>query len=329
MEDEGDVISLYDSSSELPPWESLFTAEELQAAIKIFTLYAENESYKKHAKHNPDIANLFKTARSALIASEDELKDRRRRRKKDRKESDNKVLAVTGIRQMRNVKMVGYLGGSVDIPLPPRIATKEANEEFVKLEDEKERPAETDQMMIEDAAGEGSSNAEPAVEEMTSEPADDTTDPMQPRPRKLNFSRACHVCGQGFKILHHFYDQMCPSCAEHNFQKRFSEADMRGRVCIVTGSRVKIGYCITLKLLRMGAIVIATTRFPHDAANRYAREPDFQSFKGRLAVYKRLDVIINNAAQTVRKPPAFYEHLMADEAGEVDAAVLEVIDVVD
>ena len=113
---------------------------------------------------------------------------------------------------------------------------------------------------------------------------------------------------------------------------------------------MQIGYGITLKLLRMGAIVIATTRFPHDAANRYAREPDFQSFKGRLAVYgldfrdipmlhhfcnhvkevyKRLDVIINNAAQTVRKPPAFYEHLMADEAGEVDAAVLDVIDVVD
>ena len=245
MDDEGDTASLLDTSSELPPWDSLFTAEELQAAIKIFTIYAENESYKKHARHNPDIATLFKTARSALIASEDELKDRRRRRKKDRKDSDNKVLAVTGIRQMRNVKMVGYLGGSVDIPLPPRIATKEANEEFAKLEDERDRPVPTDRLMLEEGGDEGRNggdgpSAQPAPEGEPSQPADDMNDPAQPRPRKLNFSRTCHVCGQGFKILHHFYDQMCPSCAKHNFEKRFSEADMRGRVCIVTGARVKV-----------------------------------------------------------------------------------------
>ncbi|KAJ3046307.1 hypothetical protein HDV00_000121 [Rhizophlyctis rosea] len=338
------------SSDSIPHWNTLFTEEELQSALKVFTVYADNEDYKQHAKTNPTIADLFKTARRALIASEDELKDRRRRRKKDRKEADSTVLAVTGIRQMRQVKMVGYLGGSVDIPMPPRIATKEANEEFAQLEDAKLKDAEGDPMMIEGAAEEAANaEAEPAAEQMPEQNATEHSENPH-RPRKLNFSRACHICGKPFKILHHFYDQMCPDCAEHNFQKRFSEADMRGRVCIVTGARVKIGYCITLKFLRMGATVIATTRFPHDAANRYAREPDFESFKGRLAVYgldfrdipmlhhfcnhvkqvyKRLDVIINNAAQTVRKPPAFYEHLMANEAGEVRSEVLEVIDVVD
>ncbi|RKO85993.1 hypothetical protein BDK51DRAFT_32004, partial [Blyttiomyces helicus] len=143
---------------------------------------------------------------------------------------------------------------------------------------------------------------------------------------------------------------LCPSCAEHNFEKRFSEADMKGRVCIVTGARVKIGYCIALKLLRMSATVIATTRFPHDAASRFALEPDFPSFRGRLTIYGldfrdipmlhhfcrdvrttfgRLDVIINNAAQTVRKPPAFYEHLMQKERNDVPQQTLDVVDVVD
>jgi NAD(P)-dependent dehydrogenase (short-subunit alcohol dehydrogenase family) len=112
----------------------------------------------------------------------------------------------------------------------------------------------------------------------------------------------------------------------------------------------QIGYAIALKLLRMGAIVIVTTRFPHDAASRYAAELDAESFKGRLHVYgldfrdirmlhhftghikrtfTRLDVIINNAAQTVRKPPAFYAHLMDVEMQGVDENVRKIAKVVE
>ncbi|RKO83119.1 hypothetical protein BDK51DRAFT_29292 [Blyttiomyces helicus] len=71
------------------------------------------------------------------MTSGDELKERRRRRKKDRKDADQEVLSVTGIRQMRKVKMVGYSGGSVDIPMPPRIATREANEGFAEGDEER------------------------------------------------------------------------------------------------------------------------------------------------------------------------------------------------
>ncbi len=44
--------------------------------------------------------------------------------------------------------------------------------------------------------------------------------------------------------------------------------DLTGRVAIVTGARVKIGYQAAILLLRAGARVIVTTRFPHDAAAR-------------------------------------------------------------
>ena len=44
---------------------------------------------------------------------------------------------------------------------------------------------------------------------------------------------------------------------------------IKGYICLVTGGRVRIGYQICLKLLRAGATVITTTRWPTDAVLRY------------------------------------------------------------
>ena len=144
----------------------------------------------------------------------------------------------------------------------------------------------------------------------------------------------CYICKQDFTRLHHFYDQLCPACAEFNFAKRTELADLTGRVALLTGGRVKIGYQAGLKLLRAGATLIVTTRFPRDSAARYAREPDFADWGDRLEVFgldlrhtpsveafchhllttrDRLDFIVNNACQTVRRPPEFYAHMMAHE----------------
>jgi NAD(P)-dependent dehydrogenase (short-subunit alcohol dehydrogenase family) len=144
----------------------------------------------------------------------------------------------------------------------------------------------------------------------------------------------CYVCKQSFSMIHHFYDQLCPPCAELNFAKRTELADLRGRVALLTGGRVKIGYQAGLKLLRAGARLIVTTRFPRDSAARYSREPDFGEWADRLEIFgldlrhtpsveafcrellvtrDRLDFIINNACQTVRRPPEFYEHMMQAE----------------
>jgi len=149
----------------------------------------------------------------------------------------------------------------------------------------------------------------------------------------------CYVCKQGYKTIHHFYDQLCPVCAEMNYFKRSETADLRGRVALLTGGRVKIGYQAGIKLLRAGAKLIVTTRFPRDSAARYAKEPDFPEWSDRLEVFgldlrhtpsveafcrellstrDRLDFIINNACQTVRRPREFYQHMMANETASMN-----------
>jgi len=90
-------------------------------------------------------------------------------------------------------------------------------------------------------------------------------------------------------------------------------------------------------LLRSGAEVIVATRFPRDAARRYAREPDSAEWTHRLHVYgldlrhtpsveifarhvlesqSRLDGIINNACQTVRRPSGWYDHVVRTETDD-------------
>ena len=146
----------------------------------------------------------------------------------------------------------------------------------------------------------------------------------------------CYICKQDYSTIHHFYDQLCPKCAELNFFKRTESADLRGRVALLTGGRVKIGYQAGIKLLRAGAQLIVCTRFPRDSAMRHAAEPDFKDWGHRLEIFgldlrhtpsveafckhllttrSRLDFIINNACQTVRRPPDFYEHMMERENG--------------
>ena len=176
----------------------------------------------------------------------------------------------------------------------------------------------------------------------TEEPRGDEA-PQAEAPR-FSSERKCYVCKRPYLERHHFYDQLCPGCGELNFSRRTATADLRGRVALVTGARVKIGYQAALLLLRAGCTVVACTRFPRDAAQRYAREPDFSSWRERLQVYGvdlrhtpgvellcahleqelgRLDFQVHNACQTVRRPPGFYRHLLDRELqamGEVPAA---------
>jgi NAD(P)-dependent dehydrogenase (short-subunit alcohol dehydrogenase family) len=149
----------------------------------------------------------------------------------------------------------------------------------------------------------------------------------------------CYVCKQKYTVLHHFYDQMCPPCSAFNFAKRTELADLRGRAALLTGGRVKIGYQAGLKLLRCGVHLIVTTRFPRDSAARYAQEPDFAEWGHHLEIFgldlrhtpsveafcrellhtrDRLDFIINNACQTVRRPPEFYQHMIGRETAALD-----------
>jgi NAD(P)-dependent dehydrogenase (short-subunit alcohol dehydrogenase family) len=167
--------------------------------------------------------------------------------------------------------------------------------------------------------------------------------------RELREPQHCYVCKKKSSMVHHFYDQLCPACAEFNYAKRTETADLSGRVALLTGGRVKIGYQAGIKLLRAGAELIVTTRFPRDSALRYAREPDFDDWGHRLEIFgldlrhtpsveafcrhlvetrPRLDFIVNNACQTVRRPPDFYRHMMERETaslGQMPEPVRELV----
>ena len=152
--------------------------------------------------------------------------------------------------------------------------------------------------------------------------------------RGLHGWRRCYVCKEPYEALHPFYDQLCVPCGDFNFAKRTETADLSGRVALLTGGRVKIGYQAGIKFLRAGASLIVTTRFPRDAAGRYAQEADFGDWGDRLEVFgldlrhtpsveafchhlgetrERLDFIVNNACQTVRRPADFYRHMLEAE----------------
>jgi NAD(P)-dependent dehydrogenase (short-subunit alcohol dehydrogenase family) len=159
------------------------------------------------------------------------------------------------------------------------------------------------------------------------------------RPALLQ-ERACYVCKKPYAMTHRYYDSMCGACGDLNFAKREQTADLSGHYALVTGARVKIGFQAALKLLRAGAHVVVTTRFPVDAADRYSKEADFPVFCDRLQIHgldlrhtpsvelltrflveqlPRLDYILNNACQTVRRPAGFFRHLLARETESATA----------
>lgn len=156
----------------------------------------------------------------------------------------------------------------------------------------------------------------------------------------LTGHQRCYTCQAPYRNVHFFYHMLCPSCAELNYSKRLQRADLRGRVAVVTGGRIKIGYLTALRLLRDGARVWVTTRFAKDCALRFSEEKDFSEWSHRLKIVAldlrspgqvqqfiqqlyaeetHLDILIHNAAQTVKRPAAFYQHLFAGEEAPLEA----------
>jgi NAD(P)-dependent dehydrogenase (short-subunit alcohol dehydrogenase family) len=256
----------------------IHSPEEIQACLDILQILAEDTVQMAHLTDQQKLDLMILTGKiSRPDRQEIRIRDSKRRQLNRQKidERERRARAATGIRSARQAAV---------FTAPEQIAG-------------------------------------PAVEEK----AEDLT---------LVNPRCCYVCKAEFNRLHFFYDSMCPKCAEFNYAKRFQTASLEGQVALITGSRLKIGYQAALMMLRAGARVIATTRFPVDSAMRYAREKDFEEWRERLHIYgldlrhvpsveifcnfieqkyDRLDLLINNAAQTVRRPPGFYSHMMGHE----------------
>lgn len=146
--------------------------------------------------------------------------------------------------------------------------------------------------------------------------------------------RACYVCKEPYTQVDAFYHQLCPACASLHHAKRDARTDLTGRRALLTGGRAKIGMYIALRLLRDGADTTITTRFPRDAVRRFAAMPDAGAWLHRLTVVGLdlrdpaqvvaladevaaagpLDILINNAAQTVRRSAGAYAPLVEAES---------------
>ncbi|MFC4944514.1 SDR family NAD(P)-dependent oxidoreductase [Pseudonocardia sp. GCM10023141] len=146
-------------------------------------------------------------------------------------------------------------------------------------------------------------------------------------------SRACYTCKARFTVVDAFYHQLCPPCAAKNRSHRDARTDLTGRRALLTGGRAKIGMYIALRLLRDGAHTTITTRFPNDAVRRFAAMDDSAEWLHRLrvvgidlrdpaqvvaladdvAAQGHLDILINNAAQTVRRDAGSYSALVDAE----------------
>lgn len=167
-----------------------------------------------------------------------------------------------------------------------------------------------------------------------------------PASERLHHEQRCYVCKQAYRELHAHYHLLCPECAALNWAARTRRTDLAGRRALLTGGRIKIGHELALKLLRDGAELLVTTRFPRDAARRFAAAPDFASFADRLQILgvdlrnlpgvlglaerlrdegRPLDILIHNAAQTVARPPAWQRELAEGEALPLAPALARLI----
>jgi len=258
-------------------------AAQLRAAAELLEQAAANREVLRHLSQD-ERTRLLKAAGDVYCpdvrARRKLVKETSRQRKREKVASDQSKLNETGIRKLRAKPVFT----TPNLPPPPDVEPQEIESDV------------------------------------------EFRDVIEPQ--------NCYICKKDYSTIHFFYDQLCPKCADLNFRKRTELADLRGRVALLTGGRVKIGYQAGIKLLRAGAQLIVTTRFPRDSAMRYAAEPDFGEWGNRLEIfgldlrhtpsveafcqhmmrkYSRLDFIINNACQTVRRPPDFYAHMMADE----------------
>jgi NAD(P)-dependent dehydrogenase (short-subunit alcohol dehydrogenase family) len=300
--------------------------DKLRAAIELLEQIGDDM---------PSLATLDEPTRVRLVSAAGRLarpdrysrkalgKALARERLKAKRAADRAVLDQTGIRALRREPVFRTpLPKPADMKLDAPIRDDEGDDAWAEAEARREES---------NAVASPGSGARSGADAL----------------RSVIDARLCYVCKTHFHDLHFFYDQMCGPCAELNWQKRNATADLRGRVVLVTGARVKIGYQAAIKLLRSGAEVIVATRFPRDAARRFSREEDAADWKERLHVYgidlrhtpsvemlckhlletqSRLDGLINNACQTVRRPSGWYEHVV-DHEGEpaigLEAAFLE------
>ena len=275
------------------------------------------------------------------------------------KQSDMRQKRKDELEQINNFLNTGYkkmlTDGSEQIKIkqllpPPKKKEKEKEEDenkndtannnsenilfdFTNKEPEKEKEKEDD-ILVEDTK-------DYEMKKFLQKKRKKLKDKNQSNEKQKVIFKNCYICKEKFGLdnIHSFYGNLCKKCGDYNYSFRTMKLDFTGRIAIVTGGRVKIGYYIATKLLSYGAKVLITSRFPKDALFKFQKEPDYEKWKNNLIVYPidfrifestikfvqfindnfpHVDILINNAAQTIRRTASYYKYLLPIETKDLN-----------
>ena len=275
------------------------------------------------------------------------------------KQSDMRQKRKDELEQINNFLNTGYkkmlTDGSEQIKIkqllpPPKEKEKEKEEDenkndtannnsenilfdFTNKEPEKEKEKEDD-ILVEDTK-------DYEMKKFLQKKRKKLKDKNQSNEKQKVIFKNCYICKEKFGLdnIHSFYGNLCKKCGDYNYSFRTMKLDFTGRIAIVTGGRVKIGYYIATKLLSYGAKVLITSRFPKDALFKFQKEPDYEKWKNNLVVYPidfrifestikfvqfindnfpHVDILINNAAQTIRRTASYYKYLLPIETKDLN-----------
>ena len=171
------------------------------------------------------------------------------------------------------------------------------------------------------------------------------TQNLHPRRKKK-----CYICCFILSEPHPLYPSLCRPCGAFNIAESYlslpNSLDLRGKIAVVTGGRINLGFHTTLRLLRCGAKVIVTSRYPQDTEYRYLQQHDQASWCERLGIVgadfrtavdvfqlvkaikeilknwstdgglQSLDILVNNAAQTLTDPISAEKKAIANEGNQ-------------
>lgn len=130
-------------------------------------------------------------------------------------------------------------------------------------------------------------------------PENITTEPI-----RASAAGSCYGCNKTTLLFHGNYVYSCVKCGTKFQENRYIYTSQEGKVAVVTGGRTKLGHQVCLKLLRAGAVVFATTRFPDKARDIYTAYPDYSKWENNLHLYA-LDMDVPNLAEEFNKLATF------------------------
>ena len=205
--------------------------------------------------------------------------------------------------------------------------------DFTKKEDKKTEKENEDDVLVEDTK-------DYEMKKFLQKKRKKLKDKNQNSEKQKVIFKNCYICKEKFGLnnIHSFYGNLCKKCGDYNYSFRTMKLDFTGRIAIVTGGRVKIGYYIATKLLSYGAKVLITSRFPKDTLFKYQNDPEYEKWKNNLIIYPidfrifestikfvqfikdnfpHVDILINNAAQTIRRTASYYKYLLPIETKDL------------